>query len=294
MYVLYAMALRKNNFHMKKILVPVDFTDISKYGTELAVKTAAQLNAEIHFLSIITLPSHILLTPEGDIFEDGDFDTSIPKKLKAESEVKMQAWKEKYFTKAISCICYGRINEQILEYVKKHQVDLIVMGTHASSGMKELLNASHAEYVAMHTNVPLLSLKCDRSDMQVKRIVLAASFKNGDVPHSEMAIELQKAFNARLYLLRINTPGDLMPDGEVEKNMRTYAEKHQLTNYETAVYNDKDVEDGIIHFVSKQDIDIIAIGSMQRTGLNKIINGCVSADLVNHVYKPILTFKLKD
>jgi nucleotide-binding universal stress UspA family protein len=76
--------------------------------------------------------------------------------------------------------------------------------------------------------------------------------------------------------------------------MKIFAAEHGIENYEICIYNDKTVEDGIVHFVAKYDIDIITIGTNQRTGLNKIINGCVSADLVNHVYKPILTFKLKD
>lgn len=279
---------------MKKILVPVDFTDVSKYGTQLALKVANHTGATLHFMNVIPLPSHVLLTPEGELFEDGDFDTSVPKKQKAENQNKIDAWKQQYSPGAVTCVCYGHVNEQVMDYAKKEQVDLIVMGTHTTMGMKELLNASHAEYIAMHTDVPLLSLKCDRSDLEVKSIVLASSFRTGEVPHCDMAIELQKAFNAKLYLLRVNTSKDFIADGEVEKNMKSFIAKHQLTNVETAIYNDNDVEEGIVHFVAKHDIDIIAIGSKQRTGLNKLINGCVSADVINHVYKPILTFKLKD
>lgn len=279
---------------MKKIVVPVDFTDISKYGTELAVKIAAHLDAEIHFLNIVTLPSHILLTPEGDIFEDGDFDVSVPRKLKEENMVKLKSWIEQYAPTSKSCVCFGHVNEQIMKYADSIHADLIVMGTHINMGVKELLNSSYAEYIAMHTSVPIITLKCDRSDMQVKSIVLASSFKIADIPHCEMALALQKAFNAKLYLLRVNTANDFIPDGEAEKHMKAFAAKYELQNYEIAIYNDKEVEDGIMHFVAKHDIDIIAIGSKQRTGVNKIINGCVSADVLNHLYKPILTFKLKD
>jgi nucleotide-binding universal stress UspA family protein len=76
--------------------------------------------------------------------------------------------------------------------------------------------------------------------------------------------------------------------------MEAFAAKQNLSNVEFAVYNDNDIEEGIIHYAAKENIDVIAIGSMQRTGLNKFINGCVSADLVNHVFKPLLTFKLKN
>jgi nucleotide-binding universal stress UspA family protein len=279
---------------MKKIVVPVDFSDISKYGTELAVKIAKHIDATIHFLNIVTLPSHILLTQDGDIFEDGDFDVSVPRKLKEDNQIRLKEWAAQYAPDAKLCVCFGHVNEQVMKYADELHADLIVMGTHINMGVKELLNASHAQYIAMHTAIPIMTLKCDRSDLQVKSIVLASSFKIADVPHCEMALALQKAFNAKLYLLRVNTSDDFLPDGEVEKHMKAFAAKYQLQDFEMAIYNDNEVEDGIMHFVAKHDIDIIAIGSKQRTGINKIINGCVSADVLNHLYKPILTFKLKD
>jgi nucleotide-binding universal stress UspA family protein len=279
---------------MNKILVPIDFTDISKYGTQLAVKVATYLKAPLHFLNVVPLPSHILLTNEGKIFEDGDFDTSIPKQLMQKNTAAMQNWVNTYYPGATWQVVYGQINDTICKVADKEAVSLIVLGTHAKSGIQEILQSSHGEYVAMHAKVPVLTLKCDRSDLTVKSIVLASSFRKPDVPHADMAIALQKAFNAKMYLLRIITPNDFIPDAEVENNMKIFAAEHGIENYEICIYNDKTVEDGIVHFVAKYDIDIITIGTNQRTGLNKIINGCVSADLVNHVYKPILTFKLKD
>jgi nucleotide-binding universal stress UspA family protein len=188
---------------------------------------------------------------------------------------------------------YGHINEEILKQANVLNADLIVLGTQTNTGIKELFNPTHGEYIAMHADIPVLTLKCDRSDMEVKSIVLASSFKVPEIPNAEIVLAFQKAFGAKLYLLRINTPADFIPDGEAERNMKLFALMNNLENYELCIYNDNDVEDGILHFVAKHNIDIIAIGSKQRTGLNKLINGCVSSDLVNHVYKPILTFKLK-
>jgi nucleotide-binding universal stress UspA family protein len=246
----------------------------------------------LHLINIIPLPSHILLTDQGEILDDGDFDTSVPKKQREENALKLEQWKQQYAPGAITCVCFGHVNEQLLDYANKHNAGLIVMGTHPSFGVQELLNSSHGEYAAMHAKMPLLTVKCDRSDLQIKSLVLANSFKSADIPHAEMALALQKAFNAKLYLLRINTPNDFVSDADAERNMKEFASKNQLENVEYCIYNDNDVEDGIVHFVAKHDIDVIAIGSKQRTGLNKIINGCVSADLVNHVMKPILTHPL--
>lgn len=272
-----------------KIIVPIDFSDISRYGTTLAVKIAKELRAEIHLLNIITLPSHVLLTNEGEILEDGDFDTTIPKQQREENNLRLQAWKQEYAPGAITVVRFGHVNEQVLDYANKAAAGLIVMGTHPAFGVQEFFNTSHGEYIAMHAAMPLLTLKCDRSDLNVKSIVLANSFKTDDIPKAQITLAIQKAFGAKLYLLRVNTQADFVADADAEANMHAFAEKNHLSNVEFAVYNDTNLEDGIVHFVAKHDIDIISISSKQRTGLNKLINGCVSADLVNHVMKPILT-----
>jgi nucleotide-binding universal stress UspA family protein len=279
---------------MKTILIPVDFSDLSAYGSSLAMDVAKHTGAQLHFVHVISLPSHVLLTPEGDLFEDGDFDTSIPRKQKAEAEQKMEEWKAKYDSNATTCVCFGKVNEELMNYTKAHDASLIVMGTHQTVGVKELLQSSHAEFLALHSDVPILSLKCDRSDMKIKSMVLAASFKTPDVPNCETALLLSQAFDAQLHLLRVNTSSDILPDTIVMQNMQTFAEKHKIKHANFAIANHHDVEDGIMEFVAQYDIDVLAIGSKQRTGLNKIINGCLSADLVNHALKPILTFKLKD
>lgn len=67
---------------MKKILVPVDFSDVSQFGIEIAKKVAKTTEVELHLLHIITLPSHILLDNNGDLMEDGEMDTSEVKTQK--------------------------------------------------------------------------------------------------------------------------------------------------------------------------------------------------------------------
>ena len=279
---------------MKRILIPVDFSELSGYARDLAIRISKATGAEIHLLHVVPLPSHILLTPEGDLFDDGEMDVSIPKKKKEETVVLLNNWIQDASIGVTTCVCFGHVNAETVRYAERYQADLIVMATHGSTGVKELITGSHAENVSMHVTMPVLTLKCERPDLELRSIVLAGSFNTNDVPHSELLLELQKTFQSKLYLLRVNTPKDFLSDHEAISHMKAFAAKHALENVEFAVYNDLDVEEGIMHFAANENIELIAIGSMQRTGLNKFINGCVSADLVNHVYKPLLTFKLKD
>jgi nucleotide-binding universal stress UspA family protein len=278
---------------MKKILVPVDFSDVSQFGIEIAKKVAKTTNVELHLLHIITLPSHVLLDNKGDLMEDGEMDTSEVKTQKIEAEIKMKALIESLTDFNIhTCICYGHVNEEVLKYAQKNTMDLIVMGTHGSTGIKEYITGSHAEHVAMHATAPVFTVKCDRSEMLIKSLVFTNSFSHEVENFPSIIKTIQEAFHAELHLLRVNTPNSFMVDDEVLANMKKFADKYELADVKYSVINDREVESGIEKYCLYNNIDVISIGSRQRTGVNKLINGCVSADLVNHVFKPIITYKI--
>jgi nucleotide-binding universal stress UspA family protein len=190
-----------------------------------------------------------------------------------------------------TCVCYGHVNEEVVRYEKNNSVDLIVMGTHGATGIKQYISGSHAEYVAMHANAPVFTVKCDRSKMEIKSIAFTNSFESKEIEFPKVIQDIQESFNAQLHLLRVNTSKSFMSDEIVLENMKYFTEQHQLKNVKYAVINDDEVETGIEKYCMYNSIDVISIGSNQRTGINKLINGCVSADLVNHVFKPIITFK---
>jgi nucleotide-binding universal stress UspA family protein len=278
---------------MKKILVPVDFSDVSQFGIEIAKKIAKTTKVELHLLHVITLPSHILLDNEGNIVEDGEINTTEVKSQKLEAEIRMKSLIESLTDFNIhTCICYGHVNEETVKYAKKNTMDLVVMGTHGSTGIKEYITGSHAEYVAMHATAPVFTVKCDRSEMLIKSLVFTNSFSHEVENFPSIIKTIQEAFHAEIHLLRVNTPNSFMVDDEVLANMKKFADKYELADVKYSVINDREVESGIEKYCLYNNVDVISIGSRQRTGVNKLINGCVSADLVNHVFKPIITYKI--
>lgn len=277
---------------MKKLLIPVDFSDLARHAFELGRQLQSVLDAELHFIHVLPLPSHILLTPEGELFDDEEMDVQKLKLEQAAAERRLAAWVAGP-DKVVFKVVYGHVNETLVEYTRKHQIDLVLMGTHGAFGMRELFTGSHAEYLAMHADMPILSLKGE-AGKRIERMVLAADF-TGKLPHNiDLLVALREALGARLYLLQIQLPGKKKSEVAIQERMSAFAHEHGLEDVAYAIFPAADLEEGMVRFAANNNIGLIAIGSMQRTGLNKLINGCISADLVNHVQKPIFTFKLRD
>ena len=278
---------------MKKILIPVDFSDLARHAFELGKQLQSELQAELHFVHIVTLPSHILLTPDGELFDDDEMDITQLQLEHAQAERKLMAWIDNVQSNVVNKVLYGHVNETLLHYAQKIKADMVLMGTHGAFGMRELLNGSHAEYLAMHADMPILSLKGE-AGKRIEKMVLAADFTAVLPTNISLLLALRSALQAQLYLLQIQKPGKRKREVEIQERMSAFAEANGLEDVAYAIFPAEDLEEGIVRFAANNNIDLIAIGSMQRTGLNKLINGCISADLVNHVQKPIFTFKLKD
>ncbi|EMR03329.1 universal stress protein [Cesiribacter andamanensis] len=276
---------------MKKIVVPTDLSELSGYALTLAQKFARQSGAEILALTVVPTPADAVFTRDGELAEDEDFDLATLKKEMQKSRERLAGWISQSGIAATPIVKAGNLTDQILHCTKKEGIDLVVMGTHGLNGLRELIADSVTEQVVRQSSVPVLSLKCDRSDLEIKNIVLASKFDAITPRQIGFIKELQQAFGATIHLLRIVTPSDFKSSRYLQEHMEAFAAANGLTNVAHHIWADKDVESGILHFTQDRGMDMICIG-VEKDKLSKLFQKHVSSALVNHVFYPVLTFKI--
>jgi nucleotide-binding universal stress UspA family protein len=275
---------------MKKILIPTDLSALSDFAYDIAHKIASRTNAEIEILSIVPAPARAFFDQEGNIKDEGAKDFSQWYKDKEKLEHDIRAWVEDKEDIVSFYVKIGRVNDDILRYAKEREIDLIVMGTSGAKGMEEVLRGSHAQQIIRKSNVPVITLKCDRSDMILRDLLLVSDFKVQDPLDLTIIKEMQKVFGARLNLLKVNTAKDFESNREVTNRMRVFSNMNGLENVLFHVYCDESVEKGISHFCTDTGIDFVCIGTHQRSDISRLFNHSLSEELVNHIFQPILTF----
>jgi nucleotide-binding universal stress UspA family protein len=119
--------------------------------------------------------------------------------------------------------------------------------------------------------------------------LLVHNFNHPAKEDFQLMHKLIKAFNTKFHLLQI-TSGKV--DAEkvlVEANMKSFAELNNITNYEYHLINDKDVEKGVVHFNQMNNMDMVCIGTHGKGG---IFHHSATEKLINHLFKPIISFHL--
>ena len=274
---------------MNKILIPTDFSKGAEAALQVAAQLAKQHNSELHVLHMMEFPLDLI----DALHENSELPEAIFFMKMAHK--KFQAFLDKPYLEGINVIEGIQNNmafEGIVDTAHKKGVDLIVMGSRGASGFKEMVIGSNTEKVVRTSDIPVLVIKTATESFVSKNIVFASEFTEEYKPAFAKAINFAKQVNATLHLVMINTPSEFLTTAATEDRMQNFVKDISFKNYTLQVYNDVNVEKGILNFSRAIDADIIAMSTHGRKGLSHFFNGSISEDLVNHAKRPVITFKI--
>jgi nucleotide-binding universal stress UspA family protein len=274
---------------MKRILVPTDFSEHARYAATVAAQIARKNNAEIYLLNLLDLPSHM-----NDAVNDG---VNIPEVMLylAKTKERLEELMDEPFFEGLTVYADARLErtfEGIVTYSKEKKADLIVMGSHGASGFQEMFIGSNTEKVVRASDIPVVIIKSEMENFDIEKFVFASDFSNEIKKPFQKLVDFANLFEAKLELVMINTPNSFKTNDAAERIMQNFVSNFPLTNYTLHIYNDTNIEKGIINYSNKTNADIIGIATHGRTGLAHFFNGSVSEDIVNHAIKPVITFKI--
>ena len=278
---------------MKKILVPCDFSAPAINAYRFALDVAALSNGTVYVLNVIELPviPNTVFTPV----------RSLGTILRREMSIKAYENFDKISTgykrdnvKVVSHVEFGIPSKTILNYVKKHSIDLVMMGSHGASGLKEYFVGSNTEKIVRLSTVPVMVVK-DFYMGPVKNIVFPNAL---DVENQKDLIRkikaLQAFFKAHLHLVWINTPENFTPDTFTLKRLNAFAKRFTLRDFTINIFNHLSEEEGIIQFTNAIHADLIAMGTHGRKGLSHMMAGSMTEDVTNHGKSLIWTCVMKN
>ncbi|MFQ5597689.1 MAG: universal stress protein [Nitrospiria bacterium] len=139
---------------IKKILIPTDFSDLSKEAIDIALPLAKQFGASVVFL-------HVLERMEGREDEEARFnegDGYLWDRSRALLDDLVGQTEQKGMS-ASAEIGKGTPYVEILRTAEKIGADLIMMGTHGRKGLDRVLLGSQAEKVVRMASCPVTTIK---------------------------------------------------------------------------------------------------------------------------------------
>ena len=274
---------------MKRILVPTDFSKHAEYALKVAAQIAKKNNGEIFLLHMLELPTsgNDALSSSHDMPELIFFKNAAVQKL---DDMMNASYLDGINVSKI--IQFEMAFDGIIKNGEAHDVDLIVMGSHGANGFQEMFIGSNTEKVVRNSNVPVLVIKHEDESFSADHFVFASDFSDEIKKPFEKVINFANKFNSHVHLVNINTPNNFKSTRVAQKTMDEFMVSFDFKNFSTHIYNDINVEKGILHFAKSINADLIGMSTHGRKGLSHFFNGSISEDLVNHAKRPVITFKI--
>ncbi len=289
---------------MKTILVPTDFSETAKLALEVAVQLTKKYNSKLVLLHMLEIPDHLL--PRGDKTNDvtsaqtthqGDLPAALFYMKLAQKRFSDVA--ELPFMKGVE---YEENVQNYLDFkgiidsAHKYQADLIVMGSHGATGIKEMFVGSNTEKVVRTSDIPVLVIKRKNENFDVKNFVFATDWNEHSKQSLIDAYKLSQKLGAKMNILYVNTPGNtFLTSTEIDEKFDALLKETAINAdaVTTSVHSDRTIEEGILNFSQKMNADLIGVTTHGRRGLAHFFNNSISEDIANHAEIPVVTFKME-
>ena|SRR5438876_4987103 len=150
-----AQSAGRSPFKLKKILVPVDFSECSKKALHYAIPFARQFEASLTLLYVVQVNYYA-----------GDFGTVdvalLENEMRSNGKKQLLELAAREVGKDLRCeslVRVGRVVSEIVDVARQTETDLIILSTHGHTGFKHVLLGSVAENVVRHAPCPVLIVR---------------------------------------------------------------------------------------------------------------------------------------
>lgn len=202
----------------------------------------------------------------------------------------------------------GSAVESILEQIEKEQYDLILMGSHGKKGIQkwlgsvsqEIINSSHiSNYIAKEEN-------------QKKRVLFTTDGTDCSLSVIKNVIKEINLADKEIHICMVNEdPNFLFLEGtldtnwllDIQKQQQIYASKaidkiktvikNQDVNIcQTSILNGIPAQE-IINYAQKYNIDLIILGSRNKSQIDRFLMGSVSKRVLENVKSDVWLIRCK-
>lgn len=289
---------------IRKILVPVNFSDHSKNAAKFAISIAHKLNAEVFlFHSYYSYASEVItVTDSHASYSNLDLVVKeIEENAKTDLEAMYSELEDILILNKIENVALnyglslGEPEDEILSFIKNYKPDFIV----ASEPKEEKNKLSNViNNLVNDIRIPVLIIpeKYQFESIHAidipKKLVYTTNFDKSDYLALRKLISIVRQLNINIDFMHICKENVIEKCDKVklEHFVQYFLEVSSDIEINTALLMKQNVLDGILTYVNENDIDFLAITTHKRDLLEKFVTPSITLKLLNKLEIPVLVF----
>ncbi|MEM0542751.1 universal stress protein [Flavobacterium sp. j3] len=275
---------------MKKILLPVDFSETSDNAFVYALEMAKLFKAELVLLHTFELPivdsqslplNYAMIYETIELTNFEHFKENMPKLHAIADKRKLGHIAMRHI------LMDGDLIYNIKKVVKQENIDFVVMGTKGAEGWLDSFLGTNTSAVISDVSVPVLSVPIDAKFSKVENIAFTTRFRKKDIEALVKVLVIAKKLHAKVKCLHVKTSDS---DVNTDTINRWKAHFDDDDNLQFFIIPSDEVPETIEDFLVTQDIDLLAMLTYKRNFFVELFTSTTTQKLSYHLRTPILAF----
>jgi nucleotide-binding universal stress UspA family protein len=265
---------------MKRILVPTDFSPVADHAMNYAIEIAAKFESELLLDHVYTF--HRKVDFNWDYPED---EQPYVKNIERQMNFTKQKFMDKIKQKGLkiqTSVREANVFALFGSRVKKHNIDLIIMGSKGASGLEKVIFGSVAATALEMANVPVLVVPPNHAFRPLKQLVMATDL---DEVSTNILSPLQKLavkFDAKVTVLNVNT------NSNKKENYKNNIRFKDVETIYSEVPLSQSINESINEFVKKNNFDLMCMIRREKGFLESIFKKSITKTQVYNSTIPLL------
>ena len=273
---------------MKNFIVPIDFSDDSIKGLELAILFSQKKHVNIQLVYVQKKSFDIYA---GLIHEEAKLaETKFEQMLKKYTPLLKNDSKLRYIIKK------GRIYEEIVNQAQSYKDSVITASTHGASGFEELFMGSNAYKIICATDRPVITIRKGPIPKDIRKIVLPIDVVPETRQKVGVAADIARLFDSEILVVAVTSS----KSKKVKERLESYVKqvsKHLKgidIPYKTDFQYGTNIADITIDYSKKMKADLTIIMTEMGIGLGNLFMGSYAQQILSKSNIPVLNLKPRE
>ena len=275
-------------FVIKTILVPTDFSETASKALDYAIALAKKVKGKLVLVHVLEINGY---TATMEMMSMGMVSEKMIASVKESLKEICSRMIEEHGIDA-EFVCYsGNVFDNIIRAASLFDANLIVMGTHGTSGISEWLFGSNAFSVVNNTTIPVITVNLNSPNRKFKKIVFPFNGNLLTLNKLEQVIYLAKIFNSTILLFGYTEnrlSSNMMLLRKKADELEEIFEKNKIRSSFSFAMGEGYAKQ-IIDFANHENADLISVITNRSHNMDKILKEKPDRQLVNHAAIPVFS-----
>lgn len=281
---------------MKKILVPLDFSEASENAAYYASALACRIGSNVELLYVSKSFENVKATSAVDLQHKNDSSLQLlSQKITALSERIAIKIRDSFEVLDFKPTIQGKITKgdviaEISKHYKQEKMNLIVMGIFRASRLKRALFGSAINSAITDGQLPILLIPERLKFRKFDKMAFATDLNPTDIALICVLGDLAQKFNAELLVMHSSQPKE-DEQGYQQRLDRFLSLVSGKVNYPKVYYRraiSNNIFDGLEYLLTVAKPDLLIMAHRHHSFWDNVLAGSTTKRMINHINMPLL------